>query len=117
NVEGQRFFAAGELEIEVRRQCESRTFVDIVGFGIDRNCAGSAGRIKDLPFPFLCSSAHRCAGVNRGIADGRDTDENRTLFSWMKRILTLDPGQDVAEDKLPVHRTRLAVSPIIDEQI
>src|SRR5258708_5253233 len=76
NVEGQRFFAsAGEFEIDVRRQCESRTFVDIVGFGIDRNVAGSSAGIKDLTFPFLCSSAGDCAGVKRGIADGRDIDE------------------------------------------
>src|SRR2546425_6726209 len=47
NVEGQRFSAgAGEFEIEVRRQCESRTLVNIVGLGIDRNPSGATGRVK-----------------------------------------------------------------------
>src|SRR5947208_1711751 len=52
NIKSQRLSAcAGEFEIEVRRQCESGTFIDIVRLGIDRNLACSTGRIKNLLFP------------------------------------------------------------------
>src|SRR5262249_14683346 len=108
---------AGQFEIEVGCDCKSRTFVDIVGLGINGDLSRPTSGVKDLPFPFLCSSAGDGARVQCAVADGRDIDEDRTFFAGMDRVRTFEPGQNIAENQLVVHRTGLGISPIIDEQI
>ena len=118
DVETERFFpGAGDLEIKVRRQDEANAVLHVVGFAIDRNLTHAGGRQKALAFPGLDFSGCRLAGLQRGIADGRNVFENRAALGGMQVIRTLQPGEHVVEDQFAVHRAGLGVPPIVDEHV